>query len=61
MKMTTPGADIKRFPQMTEASLISPGSRIDGRTDGQRRRVYDPQGGELGKTSREKTNFKKRK
>lgn len=43
MKMTTPGADIKRFPLMTEASLISAGSRIDGRC-----RVYDPQGGELG-------------
>ena len=34
MKMMTPGADIKRFPLMTEASLISAGSRIDRRTVG---------------------------
>ncbi len=62
--MMTPGADIKRFPQMMEARLILPGSGVRGggrRTDGQRCRVYDPQGGELGKTSREKTTFKKKK
>lgn len=69
MKITTPGADIKRFPRMMEASLISVESRTDGWTDGrtdgwmdgQRCRVYDPQGGALGKKLRgEKRNFFKK-
>ncbi|KAI3358986.1 hypothetical protein L3Q82_015366 [Scortum barcoo] len=49
MKMTTPGAEIKKVPS-DDGGQFNLTGRMDGQTDG-RTVVYDPQGGELGKTS----------